>query len=244
MDRQDDGISRWRRVADGIRASILAAAVTDRLPPETELAADYGVNRHTVRRAIAALAAEGIVRAERGRGTFVNPVEPRISYPIGTRARFSENMMRQSLEPSGRLVGSQKVVADMAMARLLGLAPGAPLHRLDHMAVVDGVPLSRSTSHFSAERFPGIIAAYAQEGSITQALQRCGLADYRRRETRLTAERIAATDADALACAADAIVLVTNAVDVDLEDRPVQAIRTRFLADRMELVFANPQSAL
>ncbi|KQS81263.1 phosphonate metabolism transcriptional regulator PhnF [Rhizobium sp. Leaf384] len=243
MDRQDDGVSRWRRVADGIRASITSGAVTARLPPETDLAADYGVNRHTVRRAIAALAAEGVVRAERGRGTFVNPVEPRISYPIGTRARFSENMMRQSLEPSGRLVGSQKVVADMVMARLLGLAPGAPLHRLDHMAVVDGVPLSRSTSHFSAARFPGIIAAYAQEGSITQALQRCGLSDYRRRETRLTAERIAATDADALSCAADAIVLVANAVDVDLEGRPVQAIRTRFLADRMELVFSNPESA-
>ncbi|TCQ11599.1 GntR family phosphonate transport system transcriptional regulator [Rhizobium sp. PP-F2F-G36] len=243
MDGQDDGISRWRRVADGIRASIMDAVVTDRLPPETELAADYGVNRHTVRRAIAALAAEGIVRAERGRGTFVNPVEPRISYPIGTRARFSENMMRQSLEPSGRLVGSQKVSADMAMARLLGLALGAPLHRLDHMAVVDGVPLSRSTSHFSAERFPGIIAAYAQEGSITQALRRCGLADYRRRETRLTAERVSPGDADALSCAGDAIVLVTNAVDVDLEDRPVQAIRTRFLADRMELVFVNPESA-
>ncbi|PYE46957.1 GntR family phosphonate transport system transcriptional regulator [Rhizobium sp. PP-F2F-G20b] len=243
MDGQDDGISRWRRVADGIRASIMDAVVTDRLPPETELAADYGVNRHTVRRAIAALAAEGIVRAERGRGTFVNPVEPRISYPIGTRARFSENMMRQSLEPSGRLVGSQKVSADMAMARLLGLALGAPLHRLDHMAVVDGVPLSRSTSHFSAERFPGIIAAYAQEGSITQALSRCGLADYRRRETRLTAERVSPGDADALSCPSDAIVLVTNAVDVDLEDRPVQAIRTRFLADRMELVFVNPESA-
>ena len=243
MDGQDDGISRWRRVADGIRASIMDATVTDRLPPETELATEYGVNRHTVRRAIAALAAEGVVRAERGRGTFVNPVEPRISYPIGTRARFSENMMRQSLEPTGRLVGSQKVVADMAMARLLGLAPGAPLHRLDHMAVVDGVPLSRSTSHFPAERFPGIIAAYAQEGSITQALRRCGLADYRRRETRLTAERISPSDADALSCAGDAIVLVTNAVDVDLDGRPVQAIRTRFLADRMELVFVNPESA-
>ena len=243
MESQDDGISRWRRVADGIRALIAEGSLGDRLPPETELAVRYGVNRHTVRRAISVLAAEGTVRAERGRGTFVNPVAPRIAYPIGTRARFSENMMRLSLEPSGRLVGSQRVAADIAMAQLLGLAPGAPLHRIDHISVVDGVPLSRSTSFFSADRFPGIITAYAQEGSITQALKRCGLEDYRRRETRLTAERVLPGDADALSCASDAIVLVSNAVDEDTGGQAIQVIRTRFLADRMELVFVNPDLA-
>jgi GntR family phosphonate transport system transcriptional regulator len=243
MDALDDGISRWRRVADGIRAAILDRTLVDRLPPETDLADRYGVNRHTVRRAIAALSAEGMVRAERGRGTFINPVAPRIAYPIGARARFSENMMRQSLEPSGRLVGAQRVAADLALARRLGIAPGAPLHRLDHMSVVDGVPLSRSTSFFSAERFPGIITAYAEEGSITEALRRCGLADYRRRETRLTAERISTGDAEALGCANDAIVLVSNALDVDAQDLAVQAIRTRFLADRMELIFTNSDAA-
>jgi len=237
MNVMDDGISRWRRVADGLRAAIAEGSYGDRLPPETELAKEFGVNRHTVRRAISALSDEGVLRAERGRGTFINEAQSRITYPIGTRARFSENMMRQSLESAGRLINSERVAADRTQAALLEVKLGAPLYKMEKMTVVEGLPVSRSTAYFSAERFPGIIAAYAETGSVTRALKQLGLDDYRRRETRLTAERISPSDAEFLHCAPDSLVLVSNAIDVDLDDVPIQAIRTRFLADRIELVF-------
>ena len=70
-------------------------------------------------------------------------------------------------------------------------------------------------------------------------MKREGLSDYRRRETRLTAERVSMKDADLLSCPSDAILLISRAVDEDLQGRPVQAIRTKFLADRMELVLQN-----
>jgi GntR family transcriptional regulator, phosphonate transport system regulatory protein len=239
MSPLDDGVARWRRVADEIRAAISEGTITEMLPPEMVLAEQHGVNRHTVRRAIAALAAEGLLRAERGRGTFVNATPKRVVYPIGQRTRFSETMLKQSLEPSGRLIRSERVMADAPVAALLDLRPGAPLHRLDSLSVADGIPMSRSVSYFSAERFPGIIDAYAETGSITAALTREGVTDYRRRETRLTAERVTAKDAELLSCAADAIVLISTAVDVDLDNKPIQAIRTKFLADRMELVLGS-----
>ena len=47
-------------------------APTGRLPPERELAAEYGVARNTVRRAVEAIAHEGTVERHVGRGTFVN----------------------------------------------------------------------------------------------------------------------------------------------------------------------------
>lgn len=234
-----DGISRWRRVADDIRGAITEGLIVDRLPPEIELAERFGVNRHTVRRAIAALAADGLLRAERGRGTFVNAVPKRFVYPIGSRTRFSENMLKQSLEPSGRLIRSERVAADMEKADLLKTRIGAPLHRLEKLSVADGMPLSRSICYFSAERFPTIIESYAETGSITLALQLCGVNDYRRGETRLTAERASPRDAELLNCAGDAIMLISSALDLDFEGKPIQAIRTKFLADRMELVFGG-----
>ncbi|WP_421359746.1 phosphonate metabolism transcriptional regulator PhnF [Agrobacterium rosae] len=239
MNANDDGISRWRRVADGLRGAIANGEMGEQLPPETELATQFGVNRHTVRRAIAALSSDGVLRAERGRGTFVNAAKTRVAYPIGERARFSENMMQQSLAPSGRLIHAEIVAADTAQAKLLSCDLGSPLHRVEHLAVADGAPMSRSVSLFSADRFPGIIAGYAETGSITKALEREGLADYRRQETRLTAERVSARDVELLNCAADSIVLVSQAVDVDMDSKPIQSIVTRFLADRMELVFSN-----
>lgn len=237
MHALDDGISRWRRVADAIRSDISSGVIGQQLPPEVELAERHGVNRHTVRRAIAALSAEGLLRAERGRGTFVNAQPARVVYPIGQRVRFRENMMKQSIEPSGRLIGAERMAADARHAALLDVSVGAPLHRLERLAVVDGMPMSRSTSVFSAERFPDIISAYAETGSITKALQKSGVSDYRRLETRITAERVSPNDVDLLQCASDAIVLISNAVDVDMEGKPVQSVRTRFLADRFELAF-------
>ena len=59
------------QVADDIRADITHHRITGRLPAEFELASQYGVGRITIRRAVAALAAEGLVQVIHGRGTFV-----------------------------------------------------------------------------------------------------------------------------------------------------------------------------
>lgn len=44
------------------------------LPNEPELVARHGVSRMTVREAVKTLEAQNVVRIERGRGTFVNPI--------------------------------------------------------------------------------------------------------------------------------------------------------------------------
>ncbi len=162
------------------------------------------------------------MRAERGRGTFVNAPAPRLSYAVGPRTRFSENVLAQSRRPGGRLIRAARVRGDTELAAMLGCPAGAPLHRLESLHVADGVPLSVSTSWLSAERFPDIVQHYAESGSITEALRSAGLDDYRRRETRLTAERVAPDDADALAASPDALVLVARAIDEDLAGTPIQ----------------------
>ena len=76
----DDRSGRIRRdsprlltdqVADDIRADIIKAAITGRLPTEVELASQYGVSRVTIRRAVAILVSEGLIEVIHGRGTFV-----------------------------------------------------------------------------------------------------------------------------------------------------------------------------
>lgn len=234
-----DGVTRWRRAADQIRAAIGNGSMADRLPPESDLAERFGVNRHTVRRAIAALAADGLVRAERGRGTFVNAPGRRLSYEVGPRTRFGENVSAQARRPRGRLIRAERTSAGAELAGLLGCAAGSPLHRLETVHEADGVPLSVATCWLSAERFPAVVGQFEDTGSMTEALRRAGVSDYRRSDTRVTAERLSAEDAAHLAAAPDGLVLVARAVDVDLAGQPLQALRTRFHADRMELVFRH-----
>ena len=63
-----------RTVEGSLRKRIAAGewAATGRLPAERELAAEYGVARNTLRRAVEAIANDGTIERHVGRGTFVN----------------------------------------------------------------------------------------------------------------------------------------------------------------------------
>ncbi len=69
---RDDGTPLNVQLATVIRRQIAdrALKVGDRLPTIRRLVADYGVSSMTVRHALARLEEEGLISAERGRGTF------------------------------------------------------------------------------------------------------------------------------------------------------------------------------
>src|ERR1700709_1018079 len=103
MTMQDaaSGVALWRQVADGIERGIAAGTVAGgaRRPGEIEIAEPYRVNRHTVRRALATLSERGLVRAERGSGTYVEA--RRLAYPLRSRTRFSQSVGAGAQEPRG-----------------------------------------------------------------------------------------------------------------------------------------------
>ena len=235
MDRRT-GVALWRQIADRIRQGIAAGDFGEggRLPPEMALAERFGVNRHTVRGAIAALVQEGVLRAEQGRGTFVVR-RKRLSYPIARRTRFSEGLRDQAQERRGHLLGQAAEEADARVAAALGLEPGAAVLRVETMSEADGRPVSRATSWFDATRFAGIAEVIAETGSVTLAYRRYGVEDYFRQSTTVSARHADADDLTALRLAPGAIVLVAVAVNVDTEGRPIQFSETRFAADRVEL---------
>lgn len=230
------GVALWRQIADRIRQDIADGVFAEggRLPSEIALAERFGVNRHTVRGAIAALVQEGALRAEQGRGTFVERAR-RISYPVGRRTRFSANLEGQAREAGMRLVAEAVLPAGPAVARALELADAAPVLRLDTLSVADGRPVARATHWFDAGRFSGMAQAFAETGSVTAAFARCGVDDYLRRSTTVSARHAEAAILADLELSPGAIMLVADAVNEDAQGRPIQLSRTLFAADRVEL---------
>jgi GntR family phosphonate transport system transcriptional regulator len=239
MERRS-GVALWRQIADRIRSDIAATAVAEggQLPPETSLAQRFGVNRHTVRTAIAALVQEGTLRAEQGRGTFVERTLP-LSYPIGKRTRFSTGLEGQTRNFRSILLSSGDDIADGRLAVALDLKVGAPLSRLETLGEADGRPLSRSTNWFDAQRFHGIATAFDTSGSMTAALRTFGVDDYIRKSTTVSARHADAADLDDLKLSNGAIVIVTRAVNADMDGRVIQYAETRFAADRVELTIGS-----
>ena len=228
------GIALWRQVADDLERGIAAG---ERLPGEMEIAETYRVNRHTVRRALATLAERGLVRAERGSGTYVKA--PRLAYPLRSRTRFSEIVGAGGREPRGQLIGASSEPATRELARQLGLKTGAPLVRIEALRLADRTPICVGTSWLAAERFPDAARVYETARSMTKLLTHYGIRDYRRASTRVTADIVDATDAARLDLAFGRPVLVVESTDVDAGGKPLLTTRARFAAERVEFLVEN-----
>jgi GntR family phosphonate transport system transcriptional regulator len=236
VDARELGVALWRRVADELERAIATGNFQPgaKLPGELDIAARFGVNRHTVRRAIAALAEKGVVRAERGSGTYVEV--KRLSYPIRARTRFSEIVGAAGRVVSGRLIGSAVEGADSDIAKRLKLKPGASVVRIDLLRHADRVPLCAATSWLPARRFPEAPQIYAATRSMTKTLAHFGVRDYARQRTHVTAAIVDSSDVLRLEIAAGRPILVVDSVDADDENCPVLTTRARFAADRLELI--------
>lgn len=239
MSMQDTGVALWRQVADGIERGIADGtyASGDKLPGENEIAETYRVNRHTVRRALAALAERGVVRAERGSGTYVEA--PKLTYPLRARTRFSEIVGAGGREPDGRLIESLIEPATRDLAKQLGLKTGAALVRIEALRFADRTPICIGTTWFSADRFPDAAAVYERLNSTTKLLAHYGIRDYRRLSTRITAAIVNAADAARLDLALGRPVLIVDSTDIDIDGTPLKVSRSRFVAERVEFVVEN-----
>ncbi|QFR32948.1 phosphonate metabolism transcriptional regulator PhnF [Ancylobacter sp. TS-1] len=233
------GVALWKQIAERLEAEILDGrlAAGARLPTEMELSERFGVNRHTLRRALAELAEKRLIEATPGRGTFVR--EPPIRYPIGPRTRFSEIVTREGRAPSGRLTGSRIEPASAEIATALGLPPGTEVLRVDIVREADGVPLNIGSHWYEAARCRDLDLLVAATGSVTRALETLGLGDYRRLETRITARPADEEERRELSLPAGRTVLVVDAINGDAQRRPIQYSRARFAADRVQLVVKN-----
>ena len=98
-----------------------------RLPTEAEIAEMFGVSRTTVRSAVGALVARGLVVRRQGMGSFVSQ-GTRIANPLDEALDFSEIIKRNLCCPTIRHLSSTLVAMDESLAVLLN-------HSDDRMAL-------------------------------------------------------------------------------------------------------------
>jgi GntR family transcriptional regulator len=98
------------------------------LPPEPDLAVRAGVSRFTVRQAVEHLVREGLVRRERGRGTFVADVSETAAGLHGFQ--FSHALDRFPEDVSIRVIHTRTVSPPDAMRQLLPPGASGSVHEI------------------------------------------------------------------------------------------------------------------
>ena len=233
----------WTSIAETLSAEIAAGQYRpgDKLPTEAQLSARFGVNRHTVRHALGELAKAGTVHARRGAGVFVT-ARP-TDYALGRRVRFHQNVAASGRTPSRKISRLETRAASEAEAEALSLPQGATVHVVEGLSLADGQPLASFRSVFPAARFPEFLTHMAATQSVTAALAACGLTDYTRASTRITAKTATAVLALALQVTEGAPILRSVAINVDAQGQPVEFGTTWFAGDRVALTFAPDDGA-
>lgn len=226
----------WQHLAKRLEADLAAGTYRDagRLPAETVLANQHGVNRHTIRRAIAALVAKGLLRSVPHQGAFLAPV--RLSFPLGATTRFSEALGPAGLEPGGRVTSQRRCKPPADVARLLGIAQRTEVIELVTTRTANANPLAYVTTWLPAERFARAAELYAVFGEMRQTLAQMGVANFRRSLARVSSRLADAEELAALGLDEGAYVLAVESVSVDDTGEPTHVSLFRFGADRVDLV--------
>ena len=219
------------RIERSLRARLATAPPGELVPAETTLAAEFGVARMTVRAALNALEADGLVERIQGRGTFVRQrPAPRAA---GTLMSFHDQVRSWGRRPSSRLVEAGVRPAAAEEAAALQLTAAAPtLVTIVRLRLADDVPLAVEYACFPPH-LTALLDADLETGSLHRALHERGL-----RPTlgsSVLSAQPAGPDAGRLLVGATEPLLVESRTIVDQHAAPLEYTVSRYVGSRYSL---------
>ncbi|MFE3149711.1 GntR family transcriptional regulator [Streptomyces sp. NPDC059218] len=225
-----------------------------RLPSEPEMCAEFGVNRLTVREAVAELERAAAIEIRRGVGTFVRPPVARVSIAVDPRSqRFDMGSTHTSLPDStaGQGMDVQETITaalpagtattDEEAARHLG-RPVAVLSRVESVFSIGPESWGISTYWMPSALLPRELAAPGPVENLVRTLaDSAGITlEYDWRAFSAIGADIG--DADVLGVPAGSPLLVREGVSCTPDGEPVLYVRRRIQGERARFVlnFRDP----
>ncbi|MEV5968415.1 GntR family transcriptional regulator [Streptomyces sp. NPDC051921] len=208
-----------------------------RLPAETELAAQYGVSRGTVRQAVAALTAEGLIGSRQGARRVV--LAGRRSQSFAELRSFAQWAQAIGREATGHVVAQEYRPATPEDAARLHLAEGVPLLNVLRVRGLDGEPVLVERTVYADWISPAVEAIAPDCASVTQRLyDETGLV-FAHGEHVIDAVAAGAQDAVLLAVRRTSPLLRVRRVTTTHDGRPVEWSDDRYRPDAVSFTVHN-----
>jgi GntR family transcriptional regulator len=205
-------------------------AVGQRLAPERELCARFGVSRRTLRRALLGLEEDGIMAAAGRQGWYV-AASPLVELAQGPHS-LTAWAREAGFSLTSRIIsaGPRQATADEAEA--LGLAKGAGVYELERLRIVDGLALSLDRSVLPGELASALAGIDFATASLYDVLSaRAGLVPVAR-DCVLHAATADKRTARLLGIRLGAPLLIVDESVVDQRGRPLEFARLANRGDR------------
>ena len=222
-----------RILASEIRSNLYAEG--DCLPPQSELVARFGIQRHQLRRALQALKQEGLI--EGGQGARPRVLGERIELPVSLRTRFTDSVEGMGLPPTARLVSSRRRrMPTPRIARLLGLSRLATVPVAIILRSVGERPISLSSHHFSPKFVSSLPFIPVANPSVTQILRALGIPDYIRYRSLIGARLPTESEATHLQIRRSEPELTAIGQNLTPNGEPLEVSESVFRASNLDLL--------
>lgn len=224
------GMARHQEIELWLRELVLGLTPGSAIPSESQLAAKFGVSRMTARRAVQDLASDGLVRRQRGAGTFVAP-RP-MHRREGALTGFTEEMRQRGLTASSRLLEAGLRPGTAAELEALRPAQGPLVVCIRRVRLADDVPIGLEHAVLPADCAEVLTADLEQ--SLHAALTELGRVPSLA-QSWITASVARRSEANHLQVAPRSALLVERRLIYDAEGKPLEDTETRYVAERYVL---------
>ncbi|WP_119394511.1 phosphonate metabolism transcriptional regulator PhnF [Salinibius halmophilus] len=157
----------------------------DLLASEASMAARFGVNRHTIRRALDELAFSGLIDRQQGRGTRVRST-PYV-YPLHRKAKFTDNLLEQGSLPSAKVISRRMIPATKKLAEILAIDEESQVMHMVTLRKVNGTPLTLIDHYLPVSQWWPALKHFAH-GSLHKFIAEQYQVVLQRQETKVSAK--------------------------------------------------------
>lgn len=208
-----------------------------RLPAETELAAQYGVSRGTIRQAVAALTAEGLIGSRQGARRVV--LGGHRSQSFGELRSFAQWAQAMGRTATGHVVTQEYRPATAEDSARLHLPPGTPVLHVLRVRGLDGEPVLIERTVYADWISPAVEAVDPDCASVTQRLYEDTGLVFAHGEHVIDAVSAGARDAELLDLRRTSPLLRVRRVTTTHEGRPVEWSDDRYRPDAVSFTVHN-----
>ncbi|MFF0549613.1 GntR family transcriptional regulator [Streptomyces sp. NPDC004311] len=231
--------ARHEEIAEELRRAIDREeyAVGALLPAETDLAARFGVSRGTVRQAVLALTAEGLIGSRQGARRVV--LAGRRSQSFGELRSFAQWAAAMGRSATGTVVSTRYRPATGRDAMRLQVEPDTPVLHVLRVRGLDGDPVLLERTVYADWIAPAVERIEPDCPSVTQRLlDDTGLV-FAHGEHLIDAVAAGARDAEHLGVRRTSPLLRVRRLTTTREGRPVEWSEDRYRPDAVSFSVRN-----
>lgn len=219
-----------QRLTEGVEQGVLKPGTP--LPPEREIAAITDLSRVTVRKAIQALAEDGVIVQKQGSGSFISNVPARIEQSLSRLTSFTEDMARRGKSSTSCWLERGLFMPSPDEVLVLALSPESSVARIARLRTADGRPMAIERASLPTDILPNPLIV---EASLYDVLEKTGMRPVRALQ-KISAINLSANDAAMLEVEAGAAGLQIERTSYLADGRVVEFTQSIYRGDAYNFV--------